>query len=663
MSHYERIAPRRASKARKSITIEQIAPDGASTRVILNTANPIEVPDAFPDGLLPLTVADNDLLVRIPVDPTLPPFSDTTLGGIQLRWKDANYGQMRRITQADLAGPYIDMVIDQNDLVDEGISELTYIALSYPGGNPYTGTPAWQIEVDRTAPGGGQLGSPHFDQAIVDSAVTPDKLNQNDELECTIPEWRDFKPGDVVIPRFSLNQGMGPWFEAPEVEIIGSMPALVTAAFPRALLERYGDGRHYFSYTVTDRAGNRSIGSDEQPLQVLLRDVPGTLPKPTIPLAENDGFILEADARTPVDVHIPLYDKAQEGDSITVHWGGLSLAPEPVLDSDLGNDPLLLIRVPYSLVQAAGDGSIVVNYSLARGGFPLGTSDDADTFVVDLTQPGGPDPDPGTPEHGNLQVLSVLGESQTLNIITPDDYEKNADITIPHEGVDGASVFEVGDVITVRWNTLGLIQNPLVAADLGQDYQVVITSAQMKQVGSGAIPVGYEITRALSNPAGASNTVFSAYQTVQVTSGDLLPGGTGGLDVGEFSDAIDNPFGDSVLNSAAVESGSTAFKVSSYLNIAVGDVIEFRFIAHDGYGSATEVPASEFTGTRIVSSDDVGRGYYEFDIPSANIYLAGSTGVEQGRGDAYGRYSITNTHGTAVGDEVFVLIDAQPRQP
>ena len=629
--------------------------DGAVEEKLFNTMLPCIPVGAFDDGLLPVEVADKDLIVRIPVDLTSAVFDPVFLGTLQLYWKGDKFGSEYQILDNDLSNSFIELTLPLAELTAEGISSLTYIGTTNPGLDELFGHPAWEIEVDRTAPGGGVLAQLIFTDDVIQDGVTPSKLDANGDLPSRAAHWRELKLGDKLYP--ILIDTAGGVVEVDPITVDNDeQDREVSVPIPRAKLEEIGDGQIVFTFVLEDRAGNRSIRAPAVTLDVLLTAVPPNWAAPTIPLAKvPDNFLGEAAARTPIGVVIPANSNFQPDDRIVVHWGDQQAIEEAV--SDPAADPLMTILLPYSLVQTAGNGAHDVTYKVFRSGIGIGTSDPAVEVNVDLTVPGGEDPDPETPENDNLIAAKVVADSGAEDTISPEDLELDATVVIPYRGVDSEVVFLSGDIVQVAWGGKLLTPYTIQPTDTAKDLELLLTSAQMKEEGAGEFDLKYTIERALTTAPGESNTALAPSKPVQVISRAQLPGGDN-LDAGSFPEANRN---NAINSEAAASGGGTEFRIDTYLNMAIDDVISFRFIAYDGYkraGPVNEVPESEFISTRTISSDDISNGYYEFLVPSANLYHAGQPGPEA-RGDALASYSIRNEFGTNKGVDVEVLIDAR----
>ncbi len=84
------------------------------------------------------------------------------------------------------------------------------------------------------------------------------------------------------------------------------------------LISAMGQGAKILQYTLTDRAGNRSLYSDFETVHVLLSDPPSGLRPPEVPAAPVD----REEARAGVLVNVLAYDNPLGGDEILLFWHG-----------------------------------------------------------------------------------------------------------------------------------------------------------------------------------------------------------------------------------------------------------------------------------------------------------------------------------------------------
>lgn len=605
---------------------------------------------ALRDGLLPVTVADQDL--RVEVDW----FSDLhELGRLQLLWNGVLYGLEHTVTELEAEDPntIFSFSIDQTELLAEGSSTLAYRFTTYPGENTYDSIPQ-TIRVDRTAPGGKALPKLIVAPEVISGGVTLPRLDAQGRLSTTLQAYFQKRIGDTIQPLIAAVRGGNPTLfpDTPIRVTSDDQNAPVTVYFNLANLLLVGDGPAAFTYIVTDRAGNPSETAPAEDLEILLSNAPGVLLPPTVPLYEQNGLIDEATARTPVRVNIPHYDHAESGDQIVFSWG--SVPPQTYLVTDEAADPLLTPQFPYRLVQFGGNGVQTLFYEVRRNGISLGTSNSA-LVEVDITLPGGPDPDPETPEHENLPLPVAMGASGVPNVISNDDQLQAADVIVDWYGIDGSEIFLEGDRVVVNWGVMTLQQYQVTANDVVEKLplQLLISPEQMKKAGSGDLPLAYNVTRDLLAPLGYSNTAYSRTQLIQVADPGELPGGGDPLPAGDFPEK--NQF-NTINNDAAID-GTPYVVQLDYKNAAVGDIIEFKFRGHMGAGDDPELdPARPVEGSYMEDSheviqEDLDRGSYAFTVDTAFLNL------KPGVWSANGYHWISNPSGTAAAAYYHVLVD------
>lgn len=591
---------------------------------------------AFPNGLLPVAVADQDLKVEIDRFNSLRPEHK-----IQLLWKDQPYGAVHVVNQAEFDDPDVifTLTVSSDELKEQGVSSLNYRTQS-PGGNVGFGDPPWQIRVDRTPPGGNAMAALNFLSVI--SPVTPDKLDTQNRLPAQVHSYEGKQTSDLIHPRMRRVDD-GREVQGTTVRVLpGDMSQPVTVYFTHEQLLAIGDGDVHFTYTLEDRAGNVSNEAPVVLLTLLLNTVPTTLDPPEIPLYDQHGLINEEVARTPVSVLIPTYEHVAQGDLIFLSWGNVPLPARPILDPTA--NPLLRIPVPYATVQAGGNRSLDVTYEVRRDGVPLGTSP-AKTVVVDISLPGGLDPDPEDPWHGNLIPATAVGASNVPNVISFADQDEPATVFVEWFGVDGSEVFQALDSVVAHWGSVTLAAHTVTVGEVGlkDPLELTISSEQIKQAGIGDLDLHYTVTRALADHPGHSNTAYSPVQVIRVLSGAELPGGGDPLPAGEYPERnLHN-----TINKAAAEDG-TPFRIFlDYLNAAVGDQIDFEFHGHEGFGPVgTPIPDAFLAASHTVEQADlvpdpdpeINRPWFAFTVERRNL-------VAVQRGSGVGHYWVANSAG------------------
>lgn len=541
------------------------------------------------------------------------------------------------------------------DLGAGGVHELHYSVQTQGGKDDSHST--W-LDLDNIAP---NLGLRHvaigFPQEILDDGVTEGYLKANgDQVIANITPWPDISLEDEVW--FYLQSSVRP--EAgthAEVDrrIISTADLnapTIDLTFPGDAFRALGQVNCYAYYFLKDRAGNEGPNSFNSSIFPIHIAPPLQLLAPQVPLYDQHGLIDEQTARTPVEVIIPAMAGIEAGDELIIHWDTQDLPTQ--LIADPAANPLLTLEVAYSTVQAAGNGTLPINYHLWRSGSPLGPSLDKQV-EVDISLPGGPDPDPETPGHENLELPVALGDSGVPNVISPADQELPAEVIVEWFAADGAEVFVLDDRVEALWASIALTHT-VDASDVAakQPLRLPISSAQIKQAGQGSKALSYSVTRDLPAHPGYANTAYSDEQTILVSDGTELPGGGNSLEPGDFPEK--NQY-NTINNDAAIDGTPYEIKLD-YVNAAVGDVIVFKFRGHMGAGNdpalepARPIEGSYVEDSHVVTQDDLDHGSYAFTV--ATQYLNRRAGVWSGNGYHW----VSNAAGTAPGDAYYhVLID------
>lgn len=572
---------------------------------------PFIVKGALGDGTLPLDLLTRDLSVEIP----RPERADPQYDKLQLIWDGAAVGVPVPVVAADMTQR---LLLPQALLQVEGRHTLDYMMYHGIGGNPQLADQTQLVIVDLTAPGTDHLGALLFAPDHY-HGVTEQNLVAG-VLPAFVPGWLGQASGDVA----TLWVAMGRYpAQSDFVELAACETTVKTAGtrlvldIPRHVLTALGDGCISFSYKVRDKAGNRRGNlAYSTSLKVLLDHAPEAL-RPPFVAAAVDGLITWADARQGVDVTIPRYDNASPADAISVAWGNehslyIPLAPEPVGGYP---DPIMIVRVPRTLVQLQGNGTAAVAYTVLRDGVRFGPSHHIDV-QVDLRTPGGVDPDPLTPEHDNLQNAQVFSRSGALNEIPESDYGHDAEILIPRLGKNGAVVWADGDELEIVW--AGITVGRRIAGDSADIRFVIDHASVIEQAPAGEIDVSYRIKRPLGN--GHFGVAQSAVIPVRVIHAAALPGGRSGVPLAVYPEAFQSSV-HLVINKAAgidgtyirvplVHPGTAATPLE---NVASGDQLSVRFVAvnHRTDPSAQEIAATEVRMTHTLEAGDLAAGYWD----------------------------------------------------
>lgn len=639
--------------------------DGALAEPVISV--PATIADY--DGLLPITVLGDDLEINMPWwDGVRPQMR------LQAAWKlfitdDPNepgvedlVGEAHIVTDAEAAdNSTVFKVYVPKDLLVHGVYIVRVRALSFPGANT-SFSQITAVQVDTVAPGGGALPLLLFPPAVEQSKTIVDSDIINGQLTVLLAHYEGIARGDKI----DLYIGTTLVYSQELDQKPTNPDEYIRLYYPEAELEKVGNGIHSFSFGVTDKSGNFASSYAVQ-FDIQLHTTPTIIPAPTVPQADPD-LLDEAEARSGTLVNITKYDLAQAGDEIQVNWGSKVSDKHPLSDTDLPNDPLLVIDLSYGLVASETEvGEVDVIFEVFRKGQSIGKSE-THKVKVDLRLPGGPDPEPETPENENLSALVVRSFSNTGspppgaddNIIPPEDFDQNATAYIPWLGKDGEDVYELDDLINLTWGsqTQTKVTRSIVQKDLDDkvDLQLTVPGTTIEKEGSGsAISVGYTVTRTTDGTPSATNTAIAAPTPVEVTGPDELPG-EGTIDDVVFT--VLNEFDAIGYAQLIGPSGSRYNPVQTrldYSNVVAGSKVTLFFTGYDQLTGGTPIPAATYTTTYIVTQEDIdnGRLTYDFNVPATYHFAVCS----QGHVEAYVVFE--NDKGSAQSDPTLAYCDVK----
>lgn len=614
------------------------------------------VPELLANGKLPLAAMDAPLRVLVPFISQL-----AVDDAIILNWDDVDVIASRRsITAADLSPDTVyELLLPVANMTAEGIHKLDYTTLEGIGENPAKAELPINITIDRSSPGTSHLGALEFEPGTADGVTAVD-LDAQGKLKAIVPNWFQAEAGDKVIAWRAAGRlpPLTDYQQVPTVSVDVPDPnAEVILLFDSTDLP---DGWQSFSYKVQDEVGN--VNPNLAPgvaLNILLGQAPANLLAPVVPAFADDQLITWTDAQPGVDVEITGYDNPLETDVVIVIWGSQEAAPAVVgsVPSPIPT-PLLTITVDYEVVAAQGNGPVNVSYRVDRGGINFGPSP-VTPVVVDLTTPGGVDPDPETPEHDNLKNLEVRSASGLVNDIPAGDYNSDGHVIIPRAGVDGSVVWVDGDVVQVYWqwaapdSLLQLPPHTITAQSTDLDLPL-LSAGIIDQTPTGTVDVWYTISRPLN--AGTPpqfGVALSKKTTVNVSSSADVPGGGTALPLPTFPEANDR----NIINKASGADGTPVRVPLTFSNFAAGNTLSLRFV---GLFSYTDPTGEEMVPPRgpntlveindqVVTAADIAQGYYDFNLTEENLKVIC-------QGGATALYTADNGVAPASSAKQFVII-------
>lgn len=347
---------------------------------------------------------------------------------------------------------------------------------------------------------------------LTDELITDELLARDGGIKCTLPLYPiDYKPGDKFGWAWIKDIPSDPENFHPigggEIDIGNPVFTI-----PEALVKAAGDGVFHAVYVLQDRAGNVSRLSLYKDSIVIVGPLPGNLKPPTVPKAEDDGFVGRLDAFEGVAVHIERYDDWKNGDEIVVTWGSRPLQPYGPASWPVD------VPVPWPVMRdeyAASTGEVdtLVKYHVLRQKvvFPVTGAEPEVSIKVDFSVVGPP-PDPENPDPINpkLDKILVRGAVSTGdNILTPEDFNAAASGTFILY-----TEAEPDHNVIVNW--AGVDIDP--AYDVGanppdQPWALTIPWSAIEAGGNGTKEVYYSIGK-----AGTNNRQYSRITPVEVSA-------------------------------------------------------------------------------------------------------------------------------------------------
>lgn len=565
-----------------------------------------DIPDALPNGKIPIDKLTTPLLVNAPLwDKALPGDAYHLL--LITPGSDPRFVDVLTLT-APLSDPVpLHVPVDELANLDDGLHMVVFGIL----------TPAFDwlvsrefiMEIDRSAPGGPLLPAIVFDRDIEENGLTLAKLigMPNEELVGRIPNYDGIAIGDVIYLKMKLRPD-GPEIDAGTL-VVTRPHDEIFVRYDRVTLERITSwGIVDFYYYVVDEAGNAAPDpSVDKPIAMWITGAPSLLLPPLIPGFDVDGIVTDPDARPYLLVRIPAYEpEPLIGDYFIVHVGNQALQTPPIQAGDIGNDPVLDVEFPYaSLFQSSVPPisdifDVDVWYDVVRGG--LSSPSPAKHVYFNLSIPGGPDPDPGTPINEALGTPWIQGASGgPINIIPPGDTRVDAVVTIPwfNTLIPPSPSFIAGDRIQLYLDATPAGVPYLVTAQDERDatnLELPMPAAAM-QAHIGTPDLWYDVSRTLSTVPPQVVTVQSPRQEIAVLSDDDLPGG-GELTKAIWLAAIRHQPPQQIDYNDVVRDDGTFVRIHLYDNAAVDDRLDWQFL---GYRTTTP-GADPIEGTRHVES-------------------------------------------------------------
>ncbi|WP_145535230.1 hypothetical protein [Yersinia thracica] len=535
-------------------------------------------------------------------------------------------GNVLPVWTADEIANGFSLVLDKTLLTEE--RHFIILFLMPVDGNNEQGIPV-SFNLLKSPSGGAELPPLKFavkyhDDGITESNLVVDPQDPNKKtLPATLVSYFKQRDGDTI--KLFVGDSIATLSAQPVLVTIGANESGQNKAltFDSSSFENGVNGPRYFAYTITNPAGFVSAMSEPTILQLVFGERPTGLQLPVLPEIKKN--LITDEFIHPLHIDIPIYANPALGDVINVFFkpaddlasDGKLISTSPGL-VDLTKDPIYSAEAFYSQIKPFDLKSVVIYYIVSSGDSSLlNETSSALTVPVNLTIPGGPNPDQPAKENGNLKTLIITSGDGELNKITGPAVLKNAEIKIPFKTVADSTYLVVGDVISVMLGKT-TITYPALAAVPAADVIEVLTVQNIKDAGEGDMTAQYTIRRPLVD--GNTTASFSPKTDVFITSNNSNPGGKDGLHAPHWANKNDR-------NAINVSSVSTfkgcIFSVNRYENIAIGQIIQLKFRGTEGYGDPNgpaKPEASYDSDPLTITQNNIDNPEFEFLVPPRYIY-------------------------------------------
>lgn len=662
----------------KQLSGQLLRPAGKRSRVLFPQGGVLEFKDLVVEGLvedgvdnpaelLPVVDHDKPLNVRVPNWDEVEEGMVIALYVNGEEELEGEAGAWHSITAAEAADPTHEFPLALPstywDFVAKGEDRTFRVGYSVRPefSGEYERGPNRVIRIDKLAPGGspGTLGRLSFAPEIEARKRILITDFVADMLTVYVRGYLAQQQGDQIMVTMTdgtTSVPVGPF-------TVTSSTDATPLALPLAELQKLNDSTPItFTYTSRDRAGNPSADSvAHDTLQLLLQDIPVVLPTPEVPGFDQSGdpLILDKNARAGIKLVVPEVTGARIGDKVVVLWGAQRSDEHEITVVQPSPDPLLQLDLRYPLTSAGPQtGAVAVSYELWRGGFKIGDATSPATVNVDLRLPGGPDPDPELPGHGNLELATIVGDdSGQTDDLTPEDVAAGAQVTIPWLALDGSELLEQDDKLQLVWGTQPPhALDPVSAAEAAAKVDITrrVLPTVLASEPSGTVHMAYTVTRVFGANR-EENTALSPSKPVALLRGQDLPGEGTALKPLEFTDL--NKYGAIDIEKAQ---RPLPVKIELYDNVTVGDTIVIHLRADDSQrptpGNTIPAADEDLPLIRIEQHHiDTGALTHEIRRQWAFIICTGSATVE---------YTAKNAHGPVkAGHKRVPVTVREPSQP
>lgn len=427
--------------------------------------DPPEIVGQIVDNLIPKTVLDSGkMIVRFQTSDIPVPHDDDTYELFQ-RKADTTPVLVEEGDFDPVAGrpPTKEIEVPTAGLSDDdltkGSTTYEYMFVVYKGADDNADYSTWfPAEIDRYAPEHDKRSNNRFrpeaasfDNLAAGQIIDDEWLADNSALDLKVSTSYDwYRSDDNITVYAGAGLGNGTVIHAQALSSSGEV-SIPTAEIPQL------DGQYYIWYVLQDIVGNLSEESLPSGFVVRRRPRPA-LQDAVIPKGVLPDVIDLADLESPVFVEVPYTVNGQPSDLILPKVSNengntwFALTGQELGDSTPNKRLQFVVSTPRLLVlwgSSTVELPIVAEYDFSRGVESLVPSNPT-ASALDFSYRGPINPIfPGL-ENPNMEKVTVVGDSGTLNHITAEDRGKPATISTPM--VDAASTWvPVGDEVARLW--------------------------------------------------------------------------------------------------------------------------------------------------------------------------------------------------------------------
>ncbi len=302
------------------------------------------------------------------------------------------------------------------------------------------------------------------------------------DLQVLIITHPDIQRDDEVVLSMERSTAEGLMLEAYTASQTISAPgSFYEFLVPNTQFQSITQGRARLQYRV-----NKSSGSTLRSKSLALKIVgqPMELPLPRVPVAEQNGGVLDSASRN-VSAEVPAYYFMSEGNDVHLYWMGKTASGANVMHDELKT-------------VASGDVGSPINFLIPDDNVSLLAGGSVEVYYTVNTF--------GRAFFKSPSLSLTVSDDQNASLPLPTIQEAENHILDPANTTNGATVIiaasaglRLGDQVKVSWNGpkgSDEKEKVIAAADVGNALSVVFSSALVNANDGSQVVVAYRVTRA-----------------------------------------------------------------------------------------------------------------------------------------------------------------------